>query len=244
MSPRTRKPPFSSGHTRATTLGVVSRVVFYRQGLIRCLDQYPSVSATDLGSGGTESLRMAQQSSPEVVLVDLAMNAAAVFAEEVLDALPGTRLLAVIRTEREEDILRLADAGFDGFIPTDSTIDQLVREIRAAMRDELECSPRVAAVLLRNLRKRGCQDHRSVGTDLTKLTGRERQIAILLERNLSNKEIASELGIGFGTAKNHVHRILEKLGLHHRWDISMAAGDPQTLVLVPGRQRQAKSRRP
>jgi two-component system, NarL family, nitrate/nitrite response regulator NarL len=42
----------------------------------------------------------------------------------------------------------------------------------------------------------------------------------LMVRQLSNKEIASELGIEAGTVKNHVHHILTKLRLQSRWDLA------------------------
>jgi transposase len=48
------------------------------------------------------------------------------------------------------------------------------------------------------------------------LTPREREVALLVERNLSNDEIARELGIKRGTVKIHVHKILKKGGLSRR----------------------------
>jgi DNA-binding NarL/FixJ family response regulator len=48
------------------------------------------------------------------------------------------------------------------------------------------------------------------------LTPRESEVALLVERNLSNDEIARELGIKRGTVKIHVHRILKKGGLSRR----------------------------
>jgi DNA-binding NarL/FixJ family response regulator len=49
-----------------------------------------------------------------------------------------------------------------------------------------------------------------------KVTPRERQVALLVERNLSYDEIARQLGIAHGTVKNHVHNILIKGGLSLR----------------------------
>jgi two-component system nitrate/nitrite response regulator NarL len=48
------------------------------------------------------------------------------------------------------------------------------------------------------------------------LTSREREIAALIERHLSNKEIACALGIEVATVKNHVHNLLQKLSVHRR----------------------------
>src|SRR5215210_423322 len=52
------------------------------------------------------------------------------------------------------------------------------------------------------------------------LTSREFEIADLIEHGLSNKQIASALFIEVTTVKNHVHRILEKLGVHRRADVA------------------------
>lgn len=48
------------------------------------------------------------------------------------------------------------------------------------------------------------------------LTRREKEIWSLLEQGLSNKEIATELGIEVSTAKNHVHNLLDKLNVSTR----------------------------
>jgi DNA-binding NarL/FixJ family response regulator len=58
------------------------------------------------------------------------------------------------------------------------------------------------------------------------LTSRELEVVDLIDRGLSNKEIASRLSIEVPTVKNHVHNILEKLGVHRRADAAarMRAG--------------------
>ena len=54
--------------------------------------------------------------------------------------------------------------------------------------------------------------------DAARLTLREREVVGLVERGLSNKEIARRLGIQVATVKNHVHNILDKLGVAGRAD--------------------------
>lgn len=240
MAPRTRKPPSSSSGKEATTLGVVSRATFYRQCLAHHLGLYPGLVVRDLGTG-TDSLSEAEQFAPDLILVDLAPPAACDFAESALDRFPGARLLAVIRTEREEEIVRLAESGFLGFVPTESTMDDVVREIHAAMRDELECSPRVAGALVRGLGKRSAEEGKPKAI-VTGLTKREEQIVEFVLRGLSNKEIAAELHVAAGTVKNHVHHILEKLKLHNRWDIArLAASGTGALFLIPGKEEGSTS---
>ena len=80
------------------------------------------------------------------------------------------------------------------------------------------CSPRVAALIFNRIA------NLSNGplTDLADapLTRREREIAVLIARNLPNKEIAQHLRLGPTTVKNHVHNILQKLNIHRRVDVA------------------------
>jgi DNA-binding NarL/FixJ family response regulator len=55
------------------------------------------------------------------------------------------------------------------------------------------------------------------------LTRREREIMPVIAQGLTNKEIARSLGLGPATIKNHVHNILEKLGLRRRGEIAAQA---------------------
>jgi DNA-binding CsgD family transcriptional regulator len=68
------------------------------------------------------------------------------------------------------------------------------------------------------------------------LTQREREIVALVERGLSNKEIARSLRIGDATVKNHIHSILSKLQVRRRgeaaaWIRRANTGTPRTIVL-------------
>jgi len=54
---------------------------------------------------------------------------------------------------------------------------------------------------------------------MDQLTPREREVALLVARGLSNKEVASELTISEGTVKVYVHKIMEKLGVKRRYAI-------------------------
>jgi DNA-binding NarL/FixJ family response regulator len=51
------------------------------------------------------------------------------------------------------------------------------------------------------------------------LTAREREIAVLLGRGLTNRRIATELSISEHTVANHVRKVLKKLGVHSRAQI-------------------------
>ncbi len=213
----TRRHPPSSGSTLEGTLGIVCRTGFLREGLIRSLTEEGSFEAFDLGSGGEETAKRARVADPDLILVDLPPTEACLLVSILLEAVPGTRPIAVHRSTDIEEPMRLAEAGYLGFVSNECSFQDLLREIRAAVRDEPNCSPRLVGALLRAYRKRDPGIHQ--GDYLVVLSGREREVALLLERRFSNKEIAAELKIQFGTVKNHVHNVLTKLHVHTRWEI-------------------------
>ena len=57
------------------------------------------------------------------------------------------------------------------------------------------------------------------------LTPREHEVAVLVARGLSNKQIADVLVITEKTAKNHVQRVLDKVGVHSRAALAARADD-------------------
>src|SRR5262249_5722679 len=119
----------------------------------------------------------------------------------------------------EEDVLACAEAGISGYVTKDGSAEDLVAAVLRALRGEVMCSPRVAALLFRRVAtlSGGCPVSRADAC----LTRREREIAALVACNLPNKEIARRLCVGPATIKNHVHNILQKLSIHRRSDIAL-----------------------
>ena len=114
--------------------------------------------------------------------------------------------------ESEQEILACAEAGVVGFLPRNATCDDLARTLTKVARGEAVCSQSVTGALLRRVSNEAHQ--RSVTTD--HLTPREREVLVLIEQGLSNKQIAQRLGIEVRTVKNHVHNLLEKLRVQRR----------------------------
>jgi DNA-binding NarL/FixJ family response regulator len=98
-------------------------------------------------------------------------------------------------------------------VACDASSDELAAILCSAGPGELACSPRLAAILFRHVAALA-RDQGSAQSRL--LTPREREILELIDGGLMNKEIASALSIELTTVKNHVHHILEKLGVTRR----------------------------
>jgi DNA-binding NarL/FixJ family response regulator len=112
-------------------------------------------------------------------------------------------------------VLACVEAGVSGYVPRTGSIEDLVAAIRSAVRGEARCPPVITSALMRRvatLANAGGAGHR--------LTTRELEIAEHIALGMSNREIARRLGIELCTVKNHVHHMLEKLGVSRRADIA------------------------
>ena len=123
-------------------------------------------------------------------------------------------MVALGVADADDHVLGCAEAGVAGYVPRDASLDDLVAVIESAFRGEAICSPRIAGSLLRRIATLAAGQNGTM--PLAHLTGREREIVRLIDRGLSNKEIARDLGIEVATVKNHVHNILEKLQVRRR----------------------------
>lgn len=151
----------------------------------------------------------------DVALVDMAMPDSIATARALVRATPGTPIIALAIPESESHVIACAEAGIVAYVAREATLPDLVAAIEGAARGEAHCSPQVAGSLLRRIgamsRERAADDG-----DCGRLTARELEIVTLIDRGLSNKEIAGALFIELATVKNHVHHILEKLGVQRR----------------------------
>jgi DNA-binding NarL/FixJ family response regulator len=105
--------------------------------------------------------------------------------------------------------------------------------LAGVMRGETICPPSVVAALVRHIADRAGEGRDPVEDG--HLTSREREVLVLIEQGLTNKEIARRLGIEERTVKNHVHHVLDKLRVRHRGEAAArlrAARVPEFAALV------------
>jgi two-component system, NarL family, nitrate/nitrite response regulator NarL len=155
------------------------------------------------------------EKAPNVVLLELAEARAVEAATEMLEHHPELTVLAIAVPDQERAVIACAEAGVAGFLTIESPIDDLVTALRSVARGDLIVSPSMAAALLRRVNTLARHLTRVQPADAP-LTAREREVVALIDEGLSNKQIAEQLGIEASTVKNHVHNILEKLGVNRR----------------------------
>jgi len=164
-------------------------------------------------SNGTEVLPLAERVQPDVAVLDISMpgETGLQAAAKLRQALPHIRVLILSMYDNSEYVLESVRAGAHGYLLKDGAAQELANAIRAVRDGEAYFSPAVAARL--SAAVRGDIEREQRRTNLDLLTGREREVLAGIAKGLTNKEIASELGISHRTVETHRESLMKKLGI-------------------------------
>jgi len=182
-----------------------------RRGISSCLARQERLSIVGEAADGIEAVRKAKELAPDIVLMDIDMpNMNGLAVTEVLrKELPNVKVLILSMHSNTDYVLRIIQSGAKGYILKEASPEELVRAIETVDAGEAFFSPDIARVAL-NQFVRGPSE----GASPSQLTNREREVLILIADGLSNKEIASQLGVGVRTVETHRERIMRKLNIH------------------------------
>ena len=196
-------------------------VAFYREGLAAALTKAPGIALAGAAADSWSIASLARSCDPHIVLLDASMPDSFTCALDLHAELPAVHVVVMAIAE-EISVLPWAEAGVSGYVTRGTDLRGLLKIVRSVARGEFPCSPRVAAALSRRLADVS-STYAGAARGPTSLTLREREILRLVETGLSNREIASGLVIEVSTVKNHIHSILEKLGVATRGEAAALA---------------------
>ncbi len=194
-----------------------------RDGLRALLEKQPDMLVVAEAADGRESVRLAEEQAPDVVVMDIAMpNMNGIEATRRI--LAGNPRIAVVILSMHQDesyVLRSLKAGAKGYLLKDSLRSEVIDAIRSVARGRSFLTRKVGRILqedyVRELERRGLED----SYDL--LTEREREILQLVAEGNTNKEVASLLNVSPTTVETHRTHILQKLSLHSVPDLILYA---------------------
>lgn len=194
-----------------TTVLVVDDHELVRRGLRDLLGTADDLTVVGAAADGDDAVRLAEQTQPDVVLMDLSMPGTdGVEATRRLARVsPGSRVVVLTSFSENERIVAALEAGAVGYLLKDIDPDELLRGVRAAAAGDAPFSPHAARALLPR-----------TGHELSP---REREVLALVAQGLPNKTIARRLGISEKTVKTHLTSVFTTLGVTDRTSAALWA---------------------
>ena len=189
-----------------------------RTGFRMILAETDDIEVVGEAGDGDEAVRVAAAAGPDVVLMDVRMPGTDGIAatRRIRAAEPAPRVLILTTFDLDEYVYAGLRAGASGFVLKDALAPELISAVRVVASGEAVVAPTVTRRLIERFVGDGPEAGRLSLAALDVLTGREREVLMLIARGLANAEIAQRLFLSEGTVKTHVSRILAKLGLRDR----------------------------
>jgi DNA-binding NarL/FixJ family response regulator len=204
---------------------VVEDQLLVRRGIVELLEPEEEVEVVGEAGDGVEALQKIPHLETDVALVDARMPR--MDGIELIRRLSEEhpRVAAVVLTTFDDDeyVFGGLRAGAKGYLLKDTSPEDLVSAIRKASRGETVLGSPVASRLVAELARSPLPQKGESEGDAEILSGREIEVTMLVGRGATNAEIAGELYISEGTAKNNVSKILRKLGLRDRTQLALYA---------------------
>ena len=212
---------------QALIRAAVSELVSHEDGLTVAGD----------AANGREAVEQARLLRPDVILMDIRMPVMdGIQATEAICSDPllaSTRIVILTTFEEDEYVLHALRAGASGFIGKGTEAADLMHAIRMVHDGEALLSPRATKALINRYITPAEAPALAVPAELVTLTERELEILVLVGQGQSNADIAARLSISPQTAKTHVNRVMQKLGVHDRAQLVIIAYESG--LLIPGR---------
>lgn len=174
-----------------------------------------------VGTGGRadDALRLAEDVSPDVVILDLSMPGDVYATIEQIARKPLAKVLVFTAYDDVNLAMRALDAGAQGFVLKGRPTTDLGDAIESILGGELFVSPDFSKKLMAGYRHRS---RREKGLKQAKLSARERQLVDCLLQAKSNKEIARTLTLSEKTVKHYMTNLMNKLGVRSRVEVVLA----------------------
>ena len=190
-----------------------------RAGVRSLLDEIPDIDTVAEAEDGREALRAVRNSSPDIVLMDVAMPGL-----NGLDAtlritkeFPHVKVIMLSMYTNEEYVHQALRAGASGYLLKDSGTAELEVAIKAVASGKNYLSPTVSKQVVDNYLQRmkpGTNPIEDLQKPFDRLTPRQREVLQLIAEGHSTKEIAKILQLGIKTVDTHRSQLMDRLDIH------------------------------
>lgn len=188
-------------------------------GIRSVLASCDELSVVGIAANGEEAVRLTEELSPDVVLMDIRMPVmnGVIATREIKARHPEVKVLVLTTFDDSDYILDAINNGASGYLLKDTSSASLVDSIRNAYAGDTILPAKIARRIADAARlvhtDREMQLKRTYG-----LSDRETEVAIMLLEGFTNKQIATALKLTDGTARNYISSIYDKTKSFNRTD--------------------------
>ena len=190
------------------------------------LNASPDLTVVGEAADGDTAVRLAESSSPDVILLDIRLPGIVALKRVATAA----RLLVLTTFDLDEHVHEALRLGAAGFVLKESEPARLIAAIAAVASGEMQFSPTVMRRLVAAYLRGDAAVSPSSSVGLDELTDREREVLRLVGTGLTNAAIATRLTVTEGTVKTHLNRVMTKLRLTSRAQAVVMAYESRLVV--------------
>jgi DNA-binding NarL/FixJ family response regulator len=196
---------------------IVAENRLLREALTRILNKKSDIRVVGASAFVPEIAQQIAELAPDVLLSDstAALSELRLIAE-ITTAVPGLKVVMIGMETDKATFLRLVREGIVGYVLKDASAIEVAAAVRSVANAEAVCPPTLCLALFAEIAKQKSQPARFIVRHGLGLTRREQQLVEMIGDGLTNKEIAGQLNLSEQTVKNHIHRMLRKLGASDR----------------------------
>ena len=185
-----------------------------RSGLRMVLDAQPDIQVVAEAGDGAEAVQKALSPDVDLAILDVAMPRMTGLqaVAELHRRRPDLRLLILSMYDDERYFFEALKAGASGYVLKDAAFTELLAGIHSVMEGRRYLSPPLTELVMEDYVRRA--SGQSTGTELDKLSAREREILQLVAEGRSSAQVANMVHISVRTVDTHRYNVMQKLGIH------------------------------
>lgn len=195
--------------------------ILFQESLGRLLDAQPGMSVVGGATSVLEAVVKARELKPDVILMDFTLpdGTGVEATQAILAELPAIKIIFLTIHEEDDNIFEAIRNGAVGYLPKNVTSSRLLAYLRGLEQGEVAIQPEFTARILKEFAN--LPGREDITEDaMARLTPRQREILRELKTGATNRQIAARLVISEQTVKNHVSRVLKKLNIRSRHELS------------------------
>nr|WSZ99219.1 response regulator transcription factor [Streptomyces sp. NBC_00857] len=206
-----------------------------RRGVRDLLDAEPDIEVVGDAGSADHALARGPALRPDVAVLDVRLpdGDGITVCRELRSRLPGLACLMLTSFDDDDALLDAIMAGAAGYVLKEIKGADLVAAVRTVASGRSMLDPATTTRLMNTLRGGDPSEEREPDA-LSGLSPREREILVLIGEGLTNRQIGERLYLSEKTVKNHISRLLAKLGVERRIQAAVLATEAVPRPADPG----------